>query len=105
MEVIWTKSAKCDLRSYFENSKLHTDKKVHEYIFSMIGYISILENMPQMGKKVFEINQKEIRQLIYEMHRILYYINKDKIYILAVVHTTRDYNEIIKFIKRNMQEF
>lgn len=55
MEVIWTKSAKYDLKEYFENSKMHTIEKVHEYIFSLIEYVSKLENMQKMGKKIFKV--------------------------------------------------
>lgn len=59
--------------------------------------------MPQIGRRIFEVNNEEIRQLIYEKHRMLYTLKKDKIYILAVVHTTRNYNVIIKYIKDNMR--
>ena len=55
--------------------------------------------MPNLGKFIFKINNFEIRQLIYKMHRILYSTKEDKIYILVISHTTRNYKEIVNYIK------
>lgn len=99
MEVIWTKSAKQDLINYQKNSHIINIENINSYIISLINYVDTLANMPKIGKLLFKINNIEIRQLIYKMHRILYSLINDTVYILVISHTTRDYEEIIKYIK------
>lgn len=51
----------------------------------------ILKKFPLIGKVVFEINQKEIREIIEGNYRIIYKIfSKTQIDILTIHHSARD---------------
>lgn len=104
MEIIWSKSAKKDLYDYFQNSRIYTKEKVNSYIISLVEYIDTLMDMPKMGKLLFLINNIEIRQIIFKMHRILYSINDNKINILVVSHTSRDNKEIVSYIRKCLKK-
>ena len=96
MYIVWTESAKEDLANYRNESKI---LNVEIYIEKLIDYVDELENYPRLGKKIFNKKDKEIRKLIYKMHKILYYLENDKIFILAVLHGHRDMKVVEKYIK------
>lgn len=49
---------------------------------------------PSMGRYVPEFNSKEIRELIYKSYRILYTFNSKNIYILRVIHHSRNISKL-----------
>ncbi len=67
------------------------------------NYIEALNNMPNLGKVLFSFNGIIVRQLIYNIHRILYYVDADRIIVVAVVSTARDDKKILNYIKRNLK--
>ena len=99
MKIVWSENAKNNLQNYKQNSKIITAGKVDIYINNLIEYVNSLSSCPELGKFLFNKNNFEIRQLIYNMHKIFYGIKKDTIYILVVSHTSRDLTNIIKDIK------
>ena len=102
MVVIWTENAKKDLQNYKQNSNIITDNKVENYITSLIKYVDSLSNFNKLGKFLFNRHGFEIRQLLYNFHRIFYAIGKDKIFILSISHTSRNMSNAIKEIKENI---
>lgn len=54
------------------------------------GKVKILESFPYIGRTVPEINQYTIRELIYKSYRIIYQIYQNKIYIIRVIHSSRN---------------
>lgn len=99
MEIVWKKRAKLDLKNYFQNSRVLTDDKIETYISSLVDYIDILSITPYLGKEFCNLEGTQLRELIFRMHRIFYYIKKDKIYILHVVHTSKNIENVIEYLK------
>lgn len=88
MEVIIIKKARDDLYSYSKHSKI---KNVQEYINHMIDYTEYISISPHIGKVIYNSKHIEVRQLIYEKHKIIYTISNNKIYILGFIHSSRNY--------------
>jgi len=88
--VIWTRPAIADLRSIHDfiahDSPFYAKKVVHD-IREKTG---ILQQLPNVGKKVAELNEEQIRELSLYSYRIIYEIRQSDIAILAVVHKRRD---------------
>lgn len=99
MDIVWQKQAKQDVKNFMQNSQIYTETKIKNYINSLIDYTDNLSSSPYLGKSFCILKNIELRQLIFRMHRIFYYIENNTIYILAVVHTTRDVNNVIKYFK------
>ena len=99
MVVIWDKTAINDLKSYSEHSKIITEGKVQEYIESLIDYGNSLSFNPNLGKEFLDYKNTTIRQLLYKMHRIFYYIEKNEIIIIQVIHTSRNIDNVIAIMK------
>jgi plasmid stabilization system protein ParE len=98
--VIWSKNAKYDLKNYLKKSKIQSQQKLKKYISSLIIYTKLLEHFPKLGKVFYVYKNIEIRQLIFKIHKIFYFIQNDKIIIVKVANPSQDLSNIIKIIKK-----
>lgn len=100
MVVIWQEEAKNDLKDYSQKSRMQTRDKIQNYINDLIDYVDLLEHNPCMGKVFYIYQNIEIRQLLFKRHRIIYYIEDDEIIIVKIIHTSRDVDNVIKYLNR-----
>ncbi len=98
MVVIWDKNAKNDLKNYIKHSNISSDN-LKNYIKQLVIYTKALADYPNMGKIQYIYNNSEIRQLVYKMHKIFYYIKGNKVIIVAVFHTAIDIEKITKYLR------
>ena len=88
--MIWSEPAKVDLRSihdFIAHNSRHYAKKVTQDIREKTD---ILDRLPKVGKKVSELNDDAVRELLLYSYRIIYEIKSQDIFVLAVVHKRRD---------------
>jgi toxin ParE1/3/4 len=88
--VIWSEPAKVDLRSihdFIAHNSRHYAKKVTQDIREKTD---ILDRLPKVGKKVPELNDDAVKELLLYSYRIIYEIKSQDIFVLAVVHKRRD---------------
>lgn len=104
MVIIWSKLAQKDLKDYVQNSKLVTEGKAQKYAENLVDYTDSLEQFPYLGKEFITYKTIVIRQLLYEMHRIFYFIKEDKIIIIHVTHYARSIENVMKSLKKYMEE-
>lgn len=76
-----------DIKSYI---KRDSEYYAFEFTQKIYDYVQSLLMSPKMGRVVSEINNKNIRELIYHNYRIIYRLQKDEIQILTVIHGSRD---------------
>lgn len=100
MEIIWTKEAKQDLHDYYKNSRIENTEKLKKYVTSIVEYVDSLATSPRLGKVLYN-DKVEVRQLVYKIHKILYSIINNKIYILVVTPSARDTKFITQYLKNN----
>lgn len=89
--VIWSQPAQADLKhihDFIAEDSRHYAKKVVQEIKDKVDTLS---EFPHIGKVVPEINDPAIRELHLYAYRILYEVKDDHNYVLAVVHTRRDF--------------
>ena len=90
MKVLWTEPAVNDLeaiRDYIaRDSELYAASFIEKILFS----VDTLVNLPDIGRKVPEADNPNIRELLIQKYRIVYRIHKDIVQILAVVHGYSD---------------
>ena len=94
MELRWTELAVNDLekvRDYIAKDSEFYAIRLIERLFQETERLNLF---PESGRVVLEINDKTIRELIFMSYRIIYKIDKDFIYILAIIHGSRDFNNI-----------
>ena len=71
-----------------QDSEFYANKTINE----INKRIHNLLLFPEMGKVVNE--KRSIRQIIYKSYKILYRFNSEKIYILHIIHHSRDISNL-----------
>lgn len=60
------------------------------HIDRIIQTTYLLEEQPLMGREVPEAERDDVRELIFQNYRIIYLVKPDYLYIVAMVHGSRD---------------
>ena len=95
MNISWTEPAVRDLESikdYIARDSKYYAKKFIERIFSIVENLMIL---PNRGRKVPEIDNENIKEIIFNNYRIIYRIEDfHNILILGIIHAAREIDKI-----------
>ena len=97
-KVIWTKNAEYDLEEIIEYLKTDSIKVAKDIFFEIKKQCNSLSIFPTSRRIVPELQHIGIlpyRELIYKRWRIVYKIESEKIYILIVVDSSRDIEDIL----------
>jgi len=97
-KVIWTKNAEFDLESIIEYIKTDSIKIAKDIFFEIKNQCNQLSIFPTSRRIVPELQQIGIlryRELIFKRWRIIYKTEKEKVYILIVVDSSRDIEDIL----------
>ena len=91
--VIWSNKANKDLKNIYEfiaiDSKYYANKVFREIILKVSG----LNDFPQIGKVILEIDNKNLRELLLYSYRLIYRIDKNSnILIITIVHQRKIFN-------------
>lgn len=96
MRVEWTEPALADLthiRDYIaQDSPIYAE----QFVQRVFDATDKLVDFPSIGRKVPEASDvpEEVRKLIHQGYRIVYWIVVNRIQILAVIHGKRDFENI-----------
>ncbi len=94
--VKWSSPAKRDLKRIFDyiaEDSVFYAKKVVEDIVSKSEY---LEDFPEIGRMVPELEDPNVRELIVYSYRLVYEIKVGHVQILTIIHGKRDFNLAFK---------
>ncbi len=97
-EVIWTKNAQFDLVSIIEYIKIDNVNIAKKIFFEIKKECENLYYFPQKKRVVPELQQIGIlkyREIIHERWRIIFKIDNTKVYILLVVDSRRNLEDIL----------
>ena len=97
MVIQWTTSSVDDLKNFKNYSK---SSNINLYISKLVRYTDNLIDQPKLGKIYLYTKGYIVRQLIYQKHKIFYYVDEDTIHILSVVHHKQNPQDKINFIKK-----
>jgi toxin ParE1/3/4 len=90
MKLIWTDPSIEDLRSIRDYIARDSDYYAADFVEQVILSVERLLRFPRLGRVVPEAQDENIRELVYQNHRIIYRIAGERIEILAIVHGKRD---------------
>ena len=88
--VIWSESAKADLRAihdYIAHDSRHYAKKVAQDIREKAHSLG---ELPRSGRKVPELDNEQVREFALYSYRVIYEIKAHDVFVLALVHKRRD---------------
>ena len=91
VRIKWLKSAKLDLKEIYEFIALDSKRYARFQVEKIQKKTEILKEGTIIGKKVFEINNENVRELFEGDYRIIYRtISKNEIHIILIHHGARD---------------
>ncbi|WP_149239509.1 type II toxin-antitoxin system RelE/ParE family toxin [Dyadobacter sp. 32] len=92
--IIWSDEARQDLYSIFLKLNSESQSYSKRWINEVFEKTELLLRFPKIGRKVPEINIKNIREVFAGRYRILYNIGvHGDIEVLAIRHTSRPFTE------------
>ena len=97
-EVIWTKSAKKDLEEIIDYISLDSIEKAFEQLKKIKEKAKKLSIFPQQGRIIPELSNQNIikyRELIVSPWRIMYKIEGNIVYVMAVIDGRRNIEDIL----------
>ena len=97
-KVIWTKNAELDLELIIEYIKINSINTARKIFFEIKQESNKLYTLAERKRIVSEFQQIGIvkyREIIYKRWRIIYKIDDEKFYVLIVVDSSRNLEDIL----------
>ena len=89
MKIDWTEPALLDLENIRDYIRKDSQYYAVRFVEKIIEAIENLEEFPQMGRTVPEVEEESIRELLLHNYRIIYRVEADRILVLTVIHGAR----------------
>jgi toxin ParE1/3/4 len=95
-QVRWSLTAGNDLQDI--EDFIARDSVLHAITFvdRVVESAETLLKTPQIGRMVPEFNRTDLRELIFRDYRIVYLVQNDEVFILRVVHGSRDLLALVR---------
>lgn len=90
--VIWSIPAKEDLKKIYDYIARDSQYYARKVSQEIVEKSEKLNNFPERGRIVPEIDEPNIRELIIYSYRLVYEISPNKIEILALIHGKQDFS-------------
>ena len=91
MKIQWAASAQTNLRELYDYIAEDSPQNAERFITRLFDAIDHLADQPKMGRRVPEAdNRDNIRELIFNNYRIIYLLQTESVYIVNVIHGSRD---------------
>lgn len=92
MKIYWTEHAIYQLTNIYDyiatDSKFFAKKVIDNITKSTLK----LSTYPKIGRVVPELNQIDLREIIYKNYRIIYRLGETQITIVSLIHSAQDFN-------------
>jgi len=94
MKINWSHVAEADLDDIYDYIARDVPYYAELFIDRLIDATDKLQDHPRIGRRVPEADQRDdIRELIVQSYRIIYWVTEENIHILTVIHGSRDLKE------------
>jgi toxin ParE1/3/4 len=92
-QVIWAPSALDDIATIAEYIARDSPEVASLFVRRLMEATDRLMEFPRSGRIIPEINEPDVREVIYGAYRIMYRVEEDEIWITGVVHGARDWRQ------------
>ena len=87
--LIWTDSSLVDLQLIYDYISNDVETYAPVFISELIEKVETIPDFPEIGRKVPEKEDKNIREILFSSYRIIYKISSDRIEIVSIAHQRR----------------
>lgn len=91
--VKWSSQARKDLESISDYYGQVAPKFAERFEKQVFEATQRLEKFPRSGRMIPEIEDKQLREVIYRQYRVMYHIDKldEEVLIVAILHSSRQF--------------
>ncbi len=93
MKIEWTEPAISDLESIREYIAKDSEYYASRFIGKILEAVEQVGHFPEMGRRVPEAEEENVRELLFQNYRIMYRAQPQRILILTVIHAARDISQ------------
>ena len=93
-KVRWSRSAKFDLNDLLEYISVSAPLNAYRLAGRIRQASETLDSLPERGRIIPEFNNTLLREIFVSRYRIMYEIKSHEIVIIAVVHMSRDLQNV-----------
>lgn len=90
MKVEWAEPAELDLGDIYAYIARDVPVYAEQLVDRIIQTVDLLHEQPLIGREVPEAERDDVRELIFQNYRIIYLVKTDHLYVVAVIHGSRD---------------
>ncbi len=90
MKIQWTEPAVLDLEDIRDFISRDSVYYASEFVAKILNIVEKLDCFPNVGRRVPEVEDDSIREIIFHNYRVIYQIREQVILILGVIHAARD---------------
>ncbi len=91
MKIEWSARSRTDLQKLKNYIGQDSPYYARRFIARIIASVEKLADFPDMGREVPEAEEREdVRELIFQGYRIMYLRQPNHVYIVTVIHGSRD---------------
>ena len=90
MKIQWTEPAVLDLEDIRDYIARDSEFYASEFVGKIFKAVKKWKGFPQLGRRVSEVDDDSIREIIFHNYRIIYQIREKFILILGIIHDARD---------------
>lgn len=84
MKIFWTPLATERLENIFDYISKDNSTTAYKMIDKIFKKVESLSKYPERGRRVPETNREEIREVFESSYRIIYRVDKKRIYLLSI---------------------
>lgn len=88
MKLTWSDTAVNQLEAIADSLYQNNPDSVAKFVNNIMNRISNLKLFPEKGRVVPEINDRSLREIVYNKYRIVYRLS-DKIEIVYIQHSAK----------------
>jgi toxin ParE1/3/4 len=93
MKIEWTEPAISDLDGIRDYIGKDSEYYASRFIGRIIEAVERLVYFPEMGRRVPEAEEENVRELLFQNYRIMYRSEPQRILVLTVIHAARDISQ------------
>jgi addiction module RelE/StbE family toxin len=90
MEIEWSFRARTDIQELHAYISKDSPYYARQFVERILGAVDILRSHPQIGRILPEANRENMRELLVNNYRIIYLLKPNQVFIVTVIHGSRD---------------
>lgn len=91
MRIRWSDIAEADIDQLYDYIARDVPYYAEQFVDRLIEAVGVLQDHPKIGRRAPEAEDREdVRELIFQSYRVIYLLETEQVYILTVIHGSRD---------------